>query len=74
MTIYFEGNVNDLLYVSDDDVIKMTRLVNVNKDTDVENEEVLDLTLTSSDPNGKHSIFNECLGKKMRVLINFVDI
>ena len=29
MTMYFEGNVDNLLYVSEDNVIKMTRLVNV---------------------------------------------
>lgn len=73
MTMYFEGNVDDLLYVSEDNVIKMTRLVNVDKYTDPENEEVIDIALTSSNPKGEHNVFNKCLGKKMRVLINFID-
>ena len=73
MTMYFEGNVDDLLYVSEDNVIKMTRLVNVDKYIDPESEEVIDIALTSSNPKGEHSIFDKCLGKKMRVLINFID-
>ena len=74
MTMYFEGNVDDLLYVSDDNKIKLTRLVNIDKDCDPENEEVLDLTLTSSSNNGNHFAFDKCLGKKMRVIVNFVDV
>lgn len=73
MTMYFEGNVDNLLYVSEDNVIKMTRLVNVDKYIDPESEEVIDIALTSSNPKGEHSIFDKCLGKKMRVLINFID-
>lgn len=73
MAMIFEGNVNDLLYVSEDNVIKMTRLVKVNKDDDPEKHEVLDVTLTSSDPEGNHYIFNQCLGKKMTVRIDLSD-
>ena len=73
MTMYFEGNVDDLLYVREDNVIKMTRLVNADKYIDPENEEVIDIALTSSNPKGEHNVFNKCLGKKMRVLINFID-
>lgn len=68
----FEGNVDDLLYVSDDNAIKSTRLVKVGKDSDPEHDEVIDITLTSSDPDGNHYIFNQFLGKRMRVIINFV--
>ena len=51
----------------------MTRLVNADKYIDPENEEVIDIALTSSNPKGEHNVFNKCLGKKMRVLINFID-
>lgn len=66
-TLY--GNANDLLYVSDDGKIKSTRLCMVGADTDIENEEIIDITITSSSIDGKHNRFDELLGKEMRITV-----
>lgn len=73
MTLKFNGNVNDLLYVNEDETIKMTRLVNIDKTMDPETDEILDVCLTSSAPKGKHNFFDEYLGKNITVMIYVND-
>lgn len=73
MTLKFNGNVNDLLYVNEDETIKMARLVNIDKTMDPETEEILDVCLTSSAPNNEHKLFDSYLGKQITVLIHIDD-
>lgn len=73
MVVIFEGKADDLLYVSDDNAIKCTRLVDIDENTDPEVDEVMDVCITSSAPNGKHTIFDKFLGKKITVEISVCD-
>jgi hypothetical protein len=41
----------------------------VNADTDIENEEIIDITITSSSMDGKHNEFDDLLGKEMRITV-----
>jgi hypothetical protein len=41
----------------------------VGADTDIENEEIIDITITSSSMDGKHNKFDELLGKEMRITV-----
>lgn len=69
MTLQFKGITNDLLYVHEDGTIKCTRLVNIDETTDPEKDEVLDVCLTSSAPDGKHNIFDAFLDKEITITI-----
>lgn len=64
-----EGGTDELLSVSDDKSIKMTRLLKIDGDTDPETEEVFDISITSVNPNGDHAMFDRLLGRKIRVTI-----
>lgn len=66
-----EGNVNDLLGVDNDRNIKMTRLIPDYDTEDIENEnEIIDVAITSVDPTRTHDFFNNrLLGKKIHVTI-----
>jgi hypothetical protein len=41
----------------------------VGADTDIENDEIIDITITSSSMDGKHNMFDELLGKEMRITV-----
>lgn len=69
MTLQFKGKTNDLLYVHEDGTIKCTRLVNIDETTVPEKDQVLDVCLTSSAPDGNHSIFDSFLDKNITVTI-----
>ena len=64
-----EGKTDDLLNISDDGSMVMTRLFKLESDTDVEMEEVIDVSITSVHPNGEQPIFNTLRGKKLRIKV-----
>jgi len=68
-----EGNVNDLLSVDNERNLKMTRFV-LDSDNDPENEETVDIAITSVDPSRTHKVFNEgLLNKKVKITVETID-
>ena len=64
-----EGNVNDLLSVDNDRNLKMTRFV-LDNNVEPDDEETVDVTITSVDPSRTHKIFNEgLLNKKVKITV-----
>lgn len=71
--LILEGNVNSLLSVDNARNMKMTRFV-ADTDNDPENEETIDVSITSVDPSRTHMLFNnQLLNKKIRVTIEEID-
>ena len=64
-----KGKTDDLLNVSDDGSMVMTRLFKLESDTDVDMEEVIDVSITSVNPDGKHPIFDKLRGKNLKITI-----
>ena len=67
------GKADDLLSVSRDGAIKMTRLFYLGNGLDVENEETVDICLTSTNPNLDHPIFDKVNGKYIRFTLEVSD-
>lgn len=68
-----EGNVNDLLSVDNERNVKMTRFV-TDDNCDPENEEIVDIVVTSVDPSRTHRVFNEkLLNKKIKITIEEIE-
>jgi hypothetical protein len=64
-----EGNVNDLLSVDNERNLKMTRFV-LDNNVEPDDEETVDVTITSVDPSRTHKIFNEgLLNKKVKITV-----
>jgi hypothetical protein len=64
-----EGNVNDLLSVDNERNLKMTRFV-LDSNAEPDDEETVDVTITSVDQSRTHKIFNEgLLNKKVKITI-----
>lgn len=71
--ITVEGNTNDLLEVSRDGSMKQTRLFYLIPENLEENQETLDLTITSTNPYQSFPIFNKLLGKKIRISVDIIE-
>lgn len=70
--LHLEGNVNDLLSVDNERNLKMTRFV-LDNDNDPENEEIVDVAITSVDPSRTHKLFNlGLLNKKVRITVEVI--
>lgn len=67
-----EGEANDLLMVGQNGEMKCTRLIQLPETLD-ENEEVIDVCVTSSNGYGEHPIFDKLLNKKIRITIELID-
>lgn len=68
------GKADDLLNVSKDNSMKMTRLfVMPEQIGDPETEETLDVSITSVNPEGSHALFDELLGRHMRITVEVDD-
>lgn len=71
--LQIEGNVNDLLSVDNERNVKMTRFV-VDTGNDPENEEIVDVAITSVDPSRTHKTFNEgLLNKKVKITVEEIE-
>lgn len=71
--LVFEGNTDDLLYISEDNKIKSTRLFLDLADDNADNAEIVDVSITSSSENEVHSTFNALIGKKLKVTVEICD-
>ena len=67
------GNADDLMSVNKDCSMKMTRLFSLDSDTDVETDEVIDLSITSVNPYGDHPLFDRLKGKDIRITVEVKD-
>lgn len=70
MELVFNGNVNDLLCVSDDNQVKMTRLMDIDKTDEPELDEIMTIDIVSTSPSGVHQLFDELLDRKITVTIS----
>lgn len=68
-----EGNANDLLMVNSDNSMKCTRLIRLDPKSTEENEEIIDICVTSTNMYGEHPMFDKLLGKKIRMIIEILD-
>ena len=67
--LQLKGKTNDLLSIDNARNVKMTRLVYDNG-ADPENEEIVDVSITSVDPSRTHKLFNEEFwGKKIKITV-----
>lgn len=73
--IYFEleGNTDDLLMVNNDNTMKCTRLIHLGENLYEENQEVVDICITSTNMYGEHPFFDKLLGKKIKMSITVLD-
>lgn len=71
--IEVEGYANDLLRISNNGEMKETRLFYLLPDSMEENQETLDLTITSTNPYQSFPIFNQLLGKKIRISVDIIE-
>ncbi len=71
--ITVEGYTNDLLGVSNNGEMKQTRLFYLLPESTEENQETLDLMITSTNPYQSFPIFNQLLGKKIRISVDIIE-
>lgn len=71
--ISVEGNANDLLELSDNGEMKQTRLFYIIPENLEENQETFDLTITSTNPYKSFPIFDQLLGKKIRISVDIIE-
>lgn len=64
------GNTNDLLSVSENDELKITRLFK--NDEDLEATSV-SLELVSNDTTKEHKFFNQLLNKKIEITLRVIE-
>ena len=67
-----EGKTDDLLFVNGNGSIKATRFVMIDENTSIENDEIVDVSITSTSNNGKHELFDSLLGKTVRITVEEV--
>lgn len=68
-----EGNTDDLLMVNNDDSMKCTRLVRLDPFSTNIDEEIVDLCITSTNMEGRHPLFDQLLGKKIKITVEVMD-
>ena len=71
--ITVEGYTNDLLEISKSGEMKQTRLFYLLPENLEENEETMDLTVTSTNPYCHFPIFDQLLGKKIRLSVDIIE-
>lgn len=65
-----EGKANDLLQISNNGEMKQTRLFYLMPENiEEDNQEVIDVTVTSTNPYKSFPIFDNIIGKKIRITI-----
>lgn len=67
-----EGNVDDLLMSNTDNSIMATRLVMLDSCASPEDEEIVDVSIMSSNKYGWHPFFDKLLGKRIRVSVDIL--
>lgn len=70
--ISVEGYADDLYEISKNGEMKQTRLFYVIPEN-LENQETMDLCITSTNPYHSFPIFDNLLGKKIRITVDIID-
>ena len=68
-----EGYADDLYEISKNGEMKQTRLFYVIPENLEENQETMDLCITSTNPYHSFPIFDNLLGKKIRITVDIID-
>lgn len=68
-----EGNTNDLLSISQNGEMKMTRLFYLMPENLEENTETIDVSLTSTNPYKSFPLFDQLIGKKIRISVEVLE-
>jgi hypothetical protein len=68
-----EGYTNDLLQISNSGEMKQTRLFYLLPESMEENQETLDLCITSTNPFQSFPIFDKLLDKKIRITVDIIE-
>ena len=71
--ISVEGYADDLYEISKNGEMKQTRLFYVIPENLEENQETMDLCITSSNPYHSFPIFDNLLGEKIRITVDIID-
>lgn len=71
--IVAEGYADDLYEISNNGEMKQTRLFYIIPDNLEENQETLDLVITSTNPYHSFPIFDNLLGKKIRISVDIIE-
>ena len=71
--IVAEGFANDLYEISNDGEMKQTRLFYIIPENLEENQETLDLAITSTNPYHSFPIFDKLLGKTIRRSVDIIE-
>ena len=71
--IVAEGYADDLYEISHNGEMKQTRLFYLLPDNLEEKQETLDLVITSTNPYHSFPIFDNLLGKKIRISVDIIE-
>lgn len=71
--ISVEGYADDLYEVSNNGEMKQTRLFYLIPENLEENQETMDLCITSTNPYHSFPIFDKLLGKKIRITVDIIE-
>ncbi len=71
--LQLEGYSDDLLMVNNDNSMKCTRLLRLEPDIKPDEDEILDICLTSTNIFGEHPKFDKIIGKKIRMTIEILN-
>ena len=73
VSLQLEGYSDDLLMVNNDNSMKCTRLLRLEPDIKPDEDEILDICLTSTNVFGEHPKFDKIIGKKIRMTIEILN-
>lgn len=71
--LVLEGYTNDLLMVNPSGSMKMTRLIKLDPNNKELDEEIVDIAVTSTNEYRTHPLFDELLGKKIRLKVEILE-
>ena len=71
--LQLEGYSDDLLMVNNDNSMKCTRLLRLEPDIKPDEDEILDICITSNNVFGEHPKFDKIIGKKIRMTIEILN-
>lgn len=67
------GKTDDLLMVNNTESMKSTRLIRLDPTSREIDEEIVDIAITSTNMNGQHPLFDELLGKEIKISVEILD-
>lgn len=71
--LQLEGNADDLLMVNSDGSMKCTRLINLEPNIKPEEDEIIDICVTSTNVYQAHPKFDKLIGKKIRLTVETIE-